>query len=418
MVRLNTVKPQAKRKKSADKHPPAVTPSPSERLQPLTELRNLKMARSAHAYVRGSTVQFYEWLHSQPGRRLPSGPPVWICGDCHAGNLGPTGDSRGQIDIHIRDLDQTVIGNPVHDLVRLALSLATAARGSDLPGVATAKMLEEMMRGYEHAFEGDVDEEPQRPAQVKAGMRSAVQRTWKHLARERIEDTRPSFPLGKHFWTLSKPEREALKTLCATPELHALVTSLKGRSKGDKVELLDSAYWVKGCSSLGLHRYAVLLGVGGRDEQDYCLIDIKEAVAAAAPRATRTPMPRDNAKRVLEGARQLSPGLGNRMIATRLLDRGFFIRELLPQDMKLELDELTPGEAMDVAAYLARVVGLAHARQMDLATRAAWIKELQLNRTRTLDAPSWLWSSVVQLVGKHEMGYLEHCRRYALGHDA
>jgi uncharacterized protein (DUF2252 family) len=142
----------------------------------------------------------------------------WICGDCHAGNLGPTGDLKGRIDIHIRDLDQTVIGNPAHDLVRLALSLATAARGSDLPGVATARMLEEMMRGYEQAFEDDVDKEPPRPAQVKAGMRSAVQRTWKHLAQERIENTKPTIPLGKHFWSLSREERSALKTLCATPD--------------------------------------------------------------------------------------------------------------------------------------------------------------------------------------------------------
>ncbi|RMS45815.1 hypothetical protein ALP71_04430, partial [Pseudomonas coronafaciens pv. garcae] len=101
---------------------------PNARHKPLTDLRNLKMARSAHAFVRGNTAQFYEWLHSQSGRRLPSGPPVWICGDCHAGNLGPTGDSKGRIDMHIRDLDQAVIGNPAHDLVRLGLSLATAAR--------------------------------------------------------------------------------------------------------------------------------------------------------------------------------------------------------------------------------------------------------------------------------------------------
>jgi len=374
------------------------------------------MARSAHAYVRGSTVQFYEWLHSQRGRRLPSGPAVWICGDCHAGNLGPTGDLKGKIDIHIRDLYQTVIGNPVHDLVRLALSLATAARGSDLPGVTTARMLEEMMRGYESAFEDDVDEEPLRPAQVKAGMRSAVQRTWKNLAQERIEDTRPTIPLGKHFWSLSRSERNALKTLCATPEIHTLVTSLKGRSSDDKVELLDSSYWVKGCSSLGLLRYAALLGVGEADDQEYCLIDIKEAVGAAAPRVARAHMPRDNGKRVVEGARHLSPGLGNRMIATRLLDHGFFIRELLPQDMKLELDQLSEREAMRAAGYLAKVVGIAHARQMDSATRASWIKDLQLNRSQTMDAPSWLWSSVVQLVGNHEKGYLEHCRRYALSH--
>src|SRR5471030_238493 len=156
-------------------------PRPSQRLPHLTQLRNKKMARSAHAYVRGSTVQFYEWLHSQPGRRLPQGPAIWICGDCHAGNLGPTANSKGEIDIHIRDLDQAVIGNPAHDLVRLALSLATAARGSDLPGVTTARMLEEMMRGYEQAFADRPDEAPPRPAQVKASMRSAVQRTWKIL---------------------------------------------------------------------------------------------------------------------------------------------------------------------------------------------------------------------------------------------
>jgi uncharacterized protein (DUF2252 family) len=236
------------------------------------------------------------------------------------------------------------------------------------------------------------------------------------LAQERIEDMRPTIPLGKHFWTLSREERAALKDLCETPEIHTLVTSLKGRSKDDRVELLDSAYWVKGCSSLGLLRYAVLLGVGDEDEQDYCLLDIKEAVGAAAPRAARASMPRDNGKRVVAGARSLSPGLGNRMIATRMLDHGFFIRELLPQDMKLELDQLNQREAMRAAGYLATVVGKSHARQMDKATRKAWIEDLQANRSRTLDAPSWLWSSVVHLVGSHEQGYLEHCRRYALEH--
>jgi uncharacterized protein (DUF2252 family) len=43
-----------------------------------------------------------------------------------------------------RDLDQTVIGNPAPDLFRLGLSLATDARGSDLPAVTAAKMLEQL----------------------------------------------------------------------------------------------------------------------------------------------------------------------------------------------------------------------------------------------------------------------------------
>jgi hypothetical protein len=35
-------------------------------------------------------------------------------------------------------MSSTVIGNLAHDLIRLALSLASAAHGSDLPGVTTA----------------------------------------------------------------------------------------------------------------------------------------------------------------------------------------------------------------------------------------------------------------------------------------
>lgn len=49
---------------------------------------------------------------------------------CHLGNLGPVASAEGDVEVEIRDLDQTVIGNPAHDLIPLALSLATAARGS------------------------------------------------------------------------------------------------------------------------------------------------------------------------------------------------------------------------------------------------------------------------------------------------
>src|ERR1041384_5985488 len=90
---------------------------PEQRAKVLLRTRNLKMARNAHAYVRGSTEKFYEWLQ-HAGRRLPAGPSVWICGDCHLGNLGPLADADGHVEVQIRDLDQTVIGNPLPDLVR------------------------------------------------------------------------------------------------------------------------------------------------------------------------------------------------------------------------------------------------------------------------------------------------------------
>lgn len=171
---------------------------------------------------------------------------------------------------------------------------------------------------------------------------------------------------------------------------------------------------MKGCSSLGRLRFAVMLRVGEGDDASLCLVDVKEGVTAAAPRALKVAMPRDNAVRVLTGAKALSPNLGERMIAARLLDRGVLLRELMPQDLKIDIDRLTQDEAVALGGYLAGVVGHAHGRQMDQSTREAWQRDLTKSRTMALDAPSWLWSSIVELLSTHEAAYLDHCRRFAL----
>jgi uncharacterized protein (DUF2252 family) len=390
---------------------------PSDRQAVLEENRRLKMARSAHAYVRGNTRQFYEWLIAGSGKKLPQGPPIWICGDCHLGNLGPVANADGKVEIQIRDLDQTVIGNPAHDLIRLALSLATAARGSDLPGVTTALMMEEMIRGYQDALvprrarKTTKDEAKIQP--IETVLRQAVNREWKHLAQERIDDVKPTIPLGTRFWALSPEEKAEITKLFDTEDARKLITSLKHRDTGAKIRVLDSAYWMKGCSSLGRLRYAVLLGVGPKKDKEYCLVDIKEAVRAAAPAARNAKMPHNFAQRVVTGACNLSPFLGERMLAAKFLGRPVVLRELMPQDLKLEMESLTRDEAIKAASYLAGVVGKAHARQMDAATRKRWSSALGRNQSKNLNAPSWLWTSVVELIASHEAAYLEHCRLYA-----
>jgi uncharacterized protein (DUF2252 family) len=158
--------------------------------------------------------------------------------------------------------------------------MASAARGSDLPGVTTARMMEQIVEGYEQSFAPAADADDELPTVVQAAMKAASKRTWKDLARERI-------------------------------------------------------------------------------------------------------------------------------------DRPVFVRELLPQDLKFDVADLTCDEAMKLARFLATVVGKAHARQMDEPTRKAWQQELDAHHSKTLEAPSWLWASVVDLLATHEKAYLEHCRVYA-----
>ncbi len=382
----------------------------------LEQRRTSKMASSAHAYVRGNTILFYEWLAGLEASRLPVGPPIWICGDCHVGNLGPLADAEGKVDIQIRDLDQTVIGNPAHDLIRLGLSLASAARGSDLPGVTTARMMEEMVKGYALALRRpEEDDRVPEPSSVRSVRRRALGRRWKHLARERLEDVEPTIPLGSRYWELEESERAALQALFARPEVVELVLALNQRSGGE-VRLVDAAYWMKGCSSLGKLRYAALVEVtgDGKAKPKVALVDLKEGVEAAAPAAAGAKMPPHHGERVVAGARALSPNLGERMAAVDLLDRPVILRELAPQDLKLEIDQFSRAEAVQAARYLAYVVGRAHARQLDDLARAEWAREMQRQHASDLDAPNWLWTSVVALAARHEQGYLEHCREYAL----
>ena len=386
---------------------------PKDRGSVLMRLRQAKMAKSVHAYVRGSTEKFYEWLATVQPHLLPDGPDIWICGDCHVGNLGPIGDMRGSTSIQIRDFDQTVIGNPAHDLIRLGVSLATAARGSDLPGIVTARMVEGLMTGYLDGINPDgAIALPERPPPVHTAMKAATARTWKQLARDRLDDASPTIPLGKRFWPLAREELRELKQLTQQPGLLELVGHLYG-SHRDDAEIVDAAYWLKGCSSLGRRRYAVLLSARGCAERPYRLLDFKEAVAPAAPRAPGAVMPRHNGERVVTGARHVCPELGNRMAQVRMLGTSFFVRELLPQDLKLDVETLDTRDAVSLATNLGHVVGLAHGQQMPSDVAQAWRRDLKARHGKSINAPFWLWTSIVDLIGLHERQYLEHCRAWA-----
>ena len=158
-------------------------------------------------------------------------------------------------------LTKPSIGNPAHDLVRLGLSLASAARGSDLPGVTTAVILEELVAGYQSAlvtkFENYKDRSHRPKAIQKIKLAQSTRRRWRHLAEERLATIKPTIPLGKRFWALVPEEREAVEIRNVYERFHQEVEAPLSPHFGVQeqgrlsIELLDAAYWMKGCSSLG-----------------------------------------------------------------------------------------------------------------------------------------------------------------------
>lgn len=388
--------------------------SPEERLPLLDIRREAKMTSSAHAYVRGSTKHFYKWLASSRGKSLPAAPSIWIGGDCHIGNLGPVAAKDGNIAIELRDLDQAVIGSPAHDVVRLALSIAMAVRASNLPGAVTARVIESVARGYEVVLEAKAAERPYAletpPKQVLRLLKAAKSRSRRQLFKERLGGAARQIPMGKRFWPLLPEERAAVERLVTSAKVRKLVTLLASRDDDAEVELVDAAYWVKGCSSLGLWRAAALVSVGNAK----ALIDIKQAVKPLAPHTKQAKLPKHHGERVVAAARALSPGLGDRMAPASVLDREVFVRELLPQDLKFELDALGEDEAVAIGHYMGSVVANAHAGQLDASTAGKWLREFRKGNAKNMTAPAWLWAAIVDLVALHEGAYLEHCREHAL----
>ena len=224
--------------------------------------------------------------------------------------------------------------------------------------MTTARILEELVAGYQSALSGSFEtdrDKSYRPKSIQTLLAQSTRRRWRHLAEERLDSVRPTIPLGSRFWALLSEERKALSQMLQGDSVRPTLTSLRGRSKDEPIELLDAAYWMKGCSSLGRLRYAAILRIGNGKSSSSCLVDIKEGVAAAAPATPKLEMPRDNAIRVVTGAKALSPNLGERMVASRLLGKAVVVRELMPQDLKIEISRLSPEEAISLGHYLAGV---------------------------------------------------------------
>jgi uncharacterized protein (DUF2252 family) len=70
----------------------------------------------------------------------------------------------------------------------------------------------------------------------------------------------------------------ALSQMFASDSVRPTLISLGARAKDDPIELLDAAYWMKGCSSLGRLRYAAILRIGRGKGSSLCLADVKEGL--------------------------------------------------------------------------------------------------------------------------------------------
>ena len=103
--------------------------------------------------------------------------------------------------------------------------------------------MEQLIEGYGQALGNRHKGHEHRPDVVGIVMKRAIRRSWKQLAEERIEDTRPNIPLGECFWPLGRSERNEINKLFEQENVRKLATILRSRKDNAPVAMLDAAFW-------------------------------------------------------------------------------------------------------------------------------------------------------------------------------
>ncbi len=325
-----------------------------------------KLVASPFAFLRGAPRVFYEALEQAP--ELAGGPPGEgaLVGDSHLENFGayrarsrrdgPKGKRRARVVFDVNDFDDACLGPHRLDLVRLATSVLLAARVHGAPGDVTLDLLQRLFEGYSRG----VNAEPIGPAPgcVARLVRRVETRSERDFLRTRTTGRRDAqrFTLGERYLPLEAHVRDALPRAL---ERYSAGLPASERLEPAELELCDAALRVAGTGSLGCLRVAAL--VRGRQARGW-LFDLKAESRAPSPRRLATVHGENPADRVLSAYMACLARLPARLGTTRLLGQDMLVRQLTPQEDKLDVAALAPRDLLDLTPYAGALLGRAHAR--------------------------------------------------------
>jgi uncharacterized protein (DUF2252 family) len=359
-----------------------------------------RMLRSPHAFLRGTAPLFYRLLAARPS--LAPGPSDrgWIVGDLHVENFGawraehPTRPRRGddRVVFDVNDLDLAALGPWRVDLARLTTSLLLAARDRGLDGARAVAVARSLLDAWRDAAFGD-RRAPPPPAPVARLVAAVGERTRGEMLGSRTESVagRRRFVRGPRYADLAGGRAEK----CARAFGRYLDALPPARRPGEReADIEDVAFRIAGTGSLGVLRVAVLTRGGGPPDGEW-IFELKETLPLPASPLLEGPDVAP-AERVALAHRSCLARLPRMLGTTAVGRRSMLVRRLAPQEDKLDLAALPPGELECVARHLGALAGRAHRRGAAGRPRRAW-------RDGELDA---VLRGAVSLAGLHVAAWL------------
>jgi len=408
------------------------------RLEKLLPIKYGRMLESPFTFFRGSAILMAADLAGTPTTRID----VLLCGDAHLSNFGLFASPERRLVFDINDFDEVYPGPWEWDLKRLAASAVIAGRDNGFNEKKCRQLAETVAEAYGKAmdyfsnmntleqwyYHVDADqlleifeksskqaEKSARKMVKKARSRTQEQTLEKMTSmdegRRRILSDPPWLIPFREMGLDQYMNAEQLKVLSDRTVENAWSGYLESLPDERhyllrRFEIVDAALRVGGIGSVGTRCLIVLLKGGAQD--DYLLLQLKEASASAlAPYLPSHPV-KSQAQRVVTGQRlmQATSDIFLGWHRTEFMGKEFYWRQL--KDMKgsaniEELDNAGLGAYLAVCAWcLAR----AHARTGDeimirgyLGSKAALAKPLAEFAVAYADQTERDYQALVEAVG-------------------
>jgi uncharacterized protein (DUF2252 family) len=354
------------------------------RLLELVALRHERMAASPFALYRGSAVVMAADLASLP----VTGITVQTCGDAHIANFGLFATPERRVIYDLNDFDETLPGPWEWDVLRLAASIALAARARSFPANAHQRAVLAGVRAYREAMAYFTTLSPlevfYQRVDVKRVIRETplhrrvLRRVFNRARRRTAQSALPKLTRGVPPQFVDQPPtfrrlrldeeggqvaREAHARYLETLPAHV-------RMLRDRYKLHDVALKVVGVGSVGT---ACFVSLSLTDQGEPLLLQIKEAQASVLEAYTKPSEFKNHGERVVIGQRILQAAADIFLGWFTLGDRDYYVRQLRDMKTSANLDIVTGPQLEFMAEYCGWTLARGHARSGDPHAIAAYL---------------------------------------------
>jgi uncharacterized protein (DUF2252 family) len=376
------------------------------REQDLVPIRYGRMLSSPFAFFRGGPAIMANDLAGTPS----SGITVQACGDAHLVNFGLFGSPERDLVFSLNDFDETLPGPWEWDVMRLAASVAVAARQNGCSHKQQQDVARETVRAYREAMLGfavmptmdlwylhmpsdqvleiasRLEDEfglkapkmtPHRlerifaKARARDNLAALAKLTETDGTTIRLASRPPLLTPVRELWAADDAERVAEGIGLALASYRASLRDDR-RALLEQFEVVDMARKVVGVGSVGTHCYVALLQ--GKRPDDVLFLQVKQAEASVLESHLQQSGYGNHGQRVVTGQRLLQAVPDIFLGWSRGPDgNDYYVRQLW--DMKGGIDpaKLTPGGLGVYGGLCGWTLARAHGRCGDEVAIAAYL---------------------------------------------